>query len=300
MDLSFTDVPTKTLARPGGVTIAYTVLGAGPRTLILANGLGGRLYAWEPLIRALPEGYRVITWDYRGLFDSTPPERRRYLSVPHHAEDAIAILDAEGVDRAVFCGWSMGVQVSLEAAALQEERVAGLVLLNGTYGHVFNSGFQPLMRVPFAAAWMHATVEFVMDHPSVGKAIAMVAPLAIHPGAAMFWLIAGTPFANTQPLLTRYTREVFDERTFPNYLHLFQELDAHSALPHLRYVDPPALVVSGTFDWLTPAYQSRVIAARLKNAELLELKRASHFVLLERPEVVNPAVLRFLETRARW
>ena len=140
MDVALPDGPTKTLDRPGGVRIAYNVLGDGPRTLVLANGLGGRLYAWEPLIRALPEGYRVITWDYRGLFESTPPERRRHLSVPHHAEDAFAILDAEGVDRAVFCGWSMGVQVSLEAAASREERVAGLVLLSGTYGHVFSSG----------------------------------------------------------------------------------------------------------------------------------------------------------------
>jgi 3-oxoadipate enol-lactonase len=300
MDLPLPEGPTKTLARPDGVTIAYNVLGDGPRTLLLANGLGGRLYAWEPLIRALPPGYKVITWDYRGLFDSTPPTRRRHLSVPHHAEDALALLDAEGVQRAVFCGWSMGVQVSLEATALAEERVAGLVLLNGTYGHVFSSGFQPLVRVPFAGAWMHAVVEYVMDHPAAGKAIATLAPMGIHPVAAIFWLISHTSFANSYPLLQRYTKEVFDDRTFLNYLHLFQELDAHSALPHLRYIDAPALVISGAFDWLTPSYQSRVIAQRLKNSELMDLKRASHFVLMERPDEVNAAVRRFLDTRARW
>lgn len=300
MDDEFPEGPTKILERPDGVSIAYNVLGEGPRTLLLANGLGGRLYAWEPLIRSLPPGYKVITWDYRGLFDSTRPTRRRHLSVPHHAEDALRLLDAEKVDKAVFCGWSMGVQVSLEAAALEEERVAGLVLLNGTYGHVFSSGLQPVVRLPFAAAWMHALVEFVMDHPSVGRAIAAVAPFGIHPAAAIFWLTTQIPFSNSYPLLKRYTREVFSDHNFPNYLHLFQELDAHSALPHLRYIDAPALVISGAFDWLTPSYQSKVIASRLKDSELLDLKRASHFVLLERPEIVNPAVQRFLETRARW
>lgn len=300
MDVPLPEGPTKTLERPGGVRIAYNVLGDGARTLILANGLGGRLYAWEPLIRALPAGYRVITWDYRGLFESTPPERRRHLSMPHHAEDAFAILDAEGVDRAVFCGWSMGVQVSLEAAAQHEERVAGLVLLNGTHGHVFSSGLQPFVRVPFASAWLHAVVEYVMDHPAIGRAIAAVAPYGMHPAAALFWLVARTPFGVTHPFVRRYAREVFDERTFPNYLHLFQELDAHSVLPYLRYLDTPALVIAGVFDWLTPAYQSKVIASRMKDAELMLLPRASHFVLLERPETVIPAVLRFLETRARW
>jgi pimeloyl-ACP methyl ester carboxylesterase len=41
--------------------------------LPLANGLGGRLYTWQPLVRRPPDHYRIITWDYRGLFDSTPP-----------------------------------------------------------------------------------------------------------------------------------------------------------------------------------------------------------------------------------
>jgi pimeloyl-ACP methyl ester carboxylesterase len=124
--------------------------------------------------------------------------------------------------------------------------------------------------------------------------------MGIHPVAAIFWLISHTSFANSYPLLQRYTKEVFDDRTFLNYLHLFQELDAHSALPHLRYIDAPALVISGAFDWLTPSYQSRVIAQRLKNSELMDLKRASHFVLMERPDEVNAAVRRFLDTRARW
>jgi hypothetical protein len=62
------------------------------------------------------------------------------------------------------------------------------------------------------------------------------------------------------PVMERYMREVFDPRTFPNYLRLFQELDAHSVLHHLRDIHVPALVVSGAWDWLTPAYQSHVIA----------------------------------------
>lgn len=147
--LDLDHVPRKTLRSHDGTTIAYWVVGDGPRTLLLANGLGGRLYAWEPLIRALLPRYRFITWDYRGLFESSSPERRRHLSIPDHAEDARAILDAEGVDRAVLCGWSMGVQVSLELTTLHPERVAGLVLLNGTYGHAFLSGFQPLFPLPF-------------------------------------------------------------------------------------------------------------------------------------------------------
>lgn len=296
----FPDVPARVIENRHGARVSYTVLGDGPRTLLLANGLGARLYTWEPLVRAVIPEYRVITWDYRGLFDSTAPSHRRHLSVVDHAEDAVAILDAEGVDRAVFCGWSMGVQVSLEATTLYPDRVAGLALLNGTYGHVFSTGFQPLVRVPFVANLEHAAVEYVMDHPAVARAIERIAPAMASPVAALFWLATDADVPTMRKLLKRYTREVFGEATFPNYLQLFQELDAHSVLHHLRSITQPALVISGMWDVLTPPYQSEIIARRLPNATHLRLARASHFALMERPAVVVPAIQEFLSKRVVW
>ncbi|MDO9021655.1 MAG: alpha/beta hydrolase [Deltaproteobacteria bacterium] len=292
--------PTRYIETRHGARVAYTVTGRGERVLLLANGLGGRLYTWQPLVDAFADDYRIITWDYRGLFDSTPPTRHAHLSITDHADDAIAILDAEGVSRAVFCGWSMGVQVTLEAASMYPERVAGMLLMNGTYGHVFSSGLQPFMRFPFAGAWLNAVVETVADRPQLARAIEYGAPRAVMPAAALFWLVSRARPAQMTPMMERYMREVFDPRTFPNYLRLFQELDAHSVLHHLRDIHVPALVVSGAWDWLTPPYQSHVIARRLPDAEAIHLRRASHFVLLERPEVVVPAARRFLKQRARW
>lgn len=294
------ELPTRFIETRHGARVAYTVTGRGERALLLANGLGGRLYTWQPLVDALRDRYRIISWDYRGLFDSTAPARRAHLSITDHAEDAFAVLDAEGVDRAVLCGWSMGVQVSLEAASMYPERVAGMVLLNGTYGHVFSSGLQPWVRFPFAGHLLHRVVENVADRPGLARAIEYAAPRAVTPTAAFFWLVSRADTSRMSAVMDRYMREVFDPRTFPNYLQLFQELDAHSVLHHLRDIHVPALVVSGAWDWLTPAYQSHVIARRLPDAEAIHLRRASHFVLLERPEVVVPATERFLTQRARW
>jgi pimeloyl-ACP methyl ester carboxylesterase len=298
--LDLSTVPTKTIRARHGVTVAYNLLGQGPQTLVLANGLGGRLYAWEPLVRALVPRYRVVTWDYRGLFDSSAPPRRRHLSVPDHAEDAMAILDAEGISRATFCGWSMGVQVSLEAATLYPERIAGLVLLNGTYGHAFSSGLQPFFRMPFASAWFHAVIDYLIDNPVAAPRLAWLSRYILEPSVRMLAMLSGAEAAALRPLMERYMREVLNPSTFTNYLRLFQELDAHSVYHHLRDIEAPALVVSGAWDWLTPAYQSREIASRLRDAEAIHLRRASHFVLLERPDVVVPAITRFLERRARW
>lgn len=284
-------------ASPDGTAISYEVVGEGDRTILLANGLGGRLYAWEELLGPLWRSYKLITWDYRGLFDSACDHRR--LAVVHHADDAESILKAEGVDRALLVGWSMGVQVSLEFAGNHPEAVSGLVLINGTYGHALSTGLQPFFSVPFLPKRLHALLEFFRHRPELLDYVSRGARLAELPTAAAFSLTAGPLVLRHKKLFHQYFEDVLGP-SFPNYLRLFQELDAHSAYHLLPDIHAPALIVSGMFDPLTPAYQSREMARRLPDAEHLHLHRAGHFALVERPEVVVPAILRFLETRARW
>lgn len=282
-----------------GTGIAYEVLGRGERTIVLANGLGGRLYAWMPAIEAFWKDYRIVTWDYRGLFSSDAPSSLRKLAVAHHVDDVHAVLEAEDVDRAVFVGWSMGVQVSLDFAASHPQRVAGLVLLNGTYGHVLSTGFQPLVSVPFLPKRLHAILDWLQDHPEVAGQIARLSRLSEIPTYLLMRLTAGARAGELSPLISRYMDDVLGP-SFTNFLRLFQELDAHSVYHLLRHIEAPALVISGVLDILTPAYQSRQIASRMPNAEHVRLWRSSHFSMLERPEIVVPAMRRFLEQRARW
>ena len=282
-----------------GTGIAYEVVGRGDRTLMLANGLGGRLYAWKPLLDEFWRSYRIITWDYRGLFESESPASHRQLSVAHHAEDATIILDNEKVDRAVFVGWSMGVQVSLDVAASYKDRVAGLVLLNGTYGHVLSTGFQPIVSIPFLPKRLHAIVEYLQDHPQLAKSFARLSRFAEIPTFAMLTLTTGTRAKELTPMVRRYMDDVLGP-SFVNFLRLFQELDAHSVYHVLREIEQPALIVSGALDAMTPAYQSREMARRMPNAEHIHLVRSGHFSMLERPEVVLPAMTRFFDRRARW
>jgi pimeloyl-ACP methyl ester carboxylesterase len=289
----------KTARSKDGTLLAYDCVGKGDNALVLANGLGGRLYAWEPLLLELWKDYRLITWDYRGLFDSGTPDSHRRLSVPHHVDDAIGLLDAEGVKRAVFVGWSMGVQVSLDLAATYPERVAGLVLLNGTYGQVLSTGFQPLFSVPFLPKRLHAALEWLLDHPQMAHSFASISRYIEIPTRMMLSLTAGRRANGFGPMLRRYMDDVLGP-SFANFLRLFQELDAHSVYHVLPMIQAPALVISGMFDIMTPAYQSREIARRLPNAQRIALKRSSHFSLLERPEVVVPAVREFLNRRARF
>ncbi len=282
-----------------GTGIAYQVVGTGERVLMFANGLGGRLYAIEPVVEAFWKHYRIITWDYRGLFESDAPASLRRLAVVHHVEDALTILEAEKVSRAVLVGWSMGVQVMLDLAASHPGLPAGLVLMNGTHGHVFSTGFQPFFSVPFLPRRLHAIVEFLRARPDAARALARLTRLTEWPTTLLTFVTAGKRALELRPILRRYYKDVLGP-SFPNYLRLFQELDAHSAYHLLPEISAPTLVVSGALDFLTPAYQSRQIAERMPNAEHLRLGRASHFALHERREEVIRAMRAFLDRRAYW
>lgn len=283
-----------------GTELQYWTLGEGRRTLLLANGLGGRLFAWDPVIERFWRDYRIITWDYRGLFESGSPATHRKLSIPHHAEDALHILDAEGIDRAALVGWSMGVQVSLELAANEPDRIAGLVLVNGTYGHTLTTGFQPLFRVPGMARLLHEGLAHARKYPGDAapiRALARAAQFLMN--SFMFKITAPGRQEEMRATMAKYFDHVLGE-SFPNYMRLFLELDAHSVFHLLPDIDTPTFIVSGAFDLLTPARQSFDMQWRMPNAEHRFLWRSSHFSLLERPDALLSPIAKFLDERAQW
>lgn len=286
----------RTIPAADGVELYYEVLGndaPGAPVLVLANGLGGRLYAWEPLVEAFAPTHRILTWDYRGLFKSGSPPNLKGLRLAHHASDILTILDAEQIERAHFVGWSMGTMVNLEVALDAPRRVQSLTLINGSYGQIFDRGLQPWMRVPGVPRVLHQLVETLASRPNLADRIGGLALNPLHVGA-VGWLISkawGNP--KIRPMYEQYLSDVFGE-SFHNYLRLFQALDANSNYHLLPEVTQPTLVISGGLDWLTPASMSRRIARRIPGAQHLHLPLASHFALLEYSEKVVGRMREFL------
>ncbi len=283
-----------------GVDIAYEVVGDGPRMLLLANGLGGRLYSWAPLLEEFGREFRIVTWDYRGIFDSSSPKGLARMSIRDQAEDGREILRAEGADRAVWFGWSMGVQVALEAAAIHPAAVAGLVLLNGTYGHVFSSAFQPGLRLPFLPRYIHDLLEFLQQHPEAATLFRRVSKATTFSVLGLFMLLHGRRALTFRPLLEQYTHDIFQPEDFVNYLRLFQEIDAHSAYHYLREIEAPSLILSGRWDLLTPPYQSREMARKLPHSRHVHVRDGSHFLLVEKPSTILPEIRTFLQQSVDW
>jgi len=292
--LAHYNVEQHTLTTRDGVKLYYETVGEGRELIVLANGLGGRLYAWTPMIQAFAHTYRFVTWDYRGLFESDAPTRIRRLSIYDHAEDIGELLKALGADTAHIVGWSMGVQVGLEFATLYPERTSSLCLLNGTYGRVFDSVFQPLFPLLGMHNVLHGMVEWMSAHPQLLQRLGSVVDRHARTLAAAQARLMPKAGGEIEDTIVQYLQDVFATET-TNYLRLFQELDAHSVYHLLPHVEAPALIISGGLDVLTPAYQSRHMAKRIPQARHRHLRWATHYALLEQPEAVLLAMQHFYD-----
>ena len=110
-------------ASSAGAEISYLATGAGPPVLLLHAGVTDKR-SWVPLVETLGGRYRTIAYDQRGYGDTT------YDPGQHSAvADAVAVLDADGGDRAIVIGASNGGRRSIHLALDHPERVEALVLI---------------------------------------------------------------------------------------------------------------------------------------------------------------------------
>lgn len=113
----------------GGLRLAYTEYGSGPKLTILLHGLLFSQRMHEQLAQALAErGHRVVTLDLLGHGESDRPADKWRYSMPAFGDQVVALLDELGADEAVLVGTSLGANVALETAVRAPERVRGLVI----------------------------------------------------------------------------------------------------------------------------------------------------------------------------
>lgn len=233
----------------------------GDPPLLLIHGAGGNRFYWPPELRRL-EATRVLAPDLPGHGRSSGAAAD---TIGQCANTLLGWLDQLAVQRAVWAGHSMGGAIALQAALHSHERVAGLILVS-TGGR---------LRV-------HPDLLTLSKHPQdLG---------------ALVELIVARAFSEEAPATVIRLAAERLRQVQPEVLHRdFLACDRFDLLDRLGEIEPPALVIAGTADRLTPVKFSRYLADHLPQASLHLIEGAGHMVMLERPGEVTALVREFLE-----
>lgn len=255
-----------------GVRLHYEVSGRrGAPPVLMIQGLGADKHGWDLQRVPFSLTYRVIVFDNRGAGRSDKPFG--HYSLEQMADDAAAVLDHAGVERAHVVGASMGGAISQLLALRHPHRVASLTLAcTACRNHAW--------RRELLLGWASIATERGVGAMSREAARWVIGPRSFRRLLPAFgWL---------GPLAMGRTAH-----SFVSQVHAIVGADDTMA-DGLADIAVPALVVVGNQDILTPRGDSEEIAERLPNAEFVVISGAAHGFMVEHATTFNRVVGDFL------
>ncbi len=253
--------------------LAYDDRGSGEPVVFIA-GHGGAGRTWHPyqVPAFLAAGYRVITFDNRGIGAT---ENEEGFTTEIMVADAAALIEKLNAAPARIVGMSMGAYIAQELMLARPELVSSAVLM-GTRGRMDRT------RAFFREAEVEMAdsgIEMPSAYDAKIRLIENFSRKTLDDDAAVEDWIA--MFSTWPTKLTPGTRCQMDITPESN------------RLPAYRGIAAPVLVIGFSDDLMTPPHLGREVADALPNGRYVQIPDAGHLGFFERPEAVNAAMLQF-------
>lgn len=264
------------IAHNGNQEVYFEVHGDGPPVVLLHSFLFDR-WMWKHQVPVISERFRVINVDLRGHGESGSVDE--HFTLYDAVGDVIAVLDHLDIERAAWCGLSLGGMVALRAALAFPDRVARLALLDT------DGGPETLCR-QFGYTSLGWCAQYVGVTPL----------LPVMTGLMFSW--------------RAHLRRIPDVRNFrhdvrfvpPSTIQHVADaiVGRDSLLSALGDIDVPALVLVGETDHALPVRCSERLHAGLSDSRLEHIPKAGHVCVLEKPDIVNTHLMDFLTDGEPW
>ena len=111
-----------------GVELAWSSRGEGP-TVLLIHETATTAASWEPVVGALADHARAVTYDRRGWGASSAPDGYRRTTVEEQSEDAASLIESLGAGPAVVGGAGSGGVIALDLMLRRPELVKAALLV---------------------------------------------------------------------------------------------------------------------------------------------------------------------------
>jgi pimeloyl-ACP methyl ester carboxylesterase len=231
------------------------------------------LAAWWRTVPVLAESFRVLTFDHRGMGRSGHSPWP--YTVSQMADDAVAVLEAAGVERAHVYGISLGGMVAQELALRHPDRLHGLVLGATTAGG------------PGAVLARPEPLGFFVRAGAMGPEEAEWAAVPYNYGVA-------TRREHGERIAQDIARRVLHTTDTLAYVHQVAAAAGHNTVRRLHEIAAPTLVVHGADDVVVPPTNGRFLARAIRGAELRLWPGAGHVFMTDEPQA-DRDIAAFLE-----
>ena len=251
--------------------LIYEAIGEGPPLLLIHSLLADRS-SFRPLAQALAGERRSILVDLPG-FGASPAQE---ANLTGFADSVAGLFDALDLPRETdVIGNGLGGFVGLMLASHHGEKFRRLVLIGSTFAfpEAGRNGFRA-MAEKAAAEGMDALADAAMQR--------------------MF----PDDFRRAQPAVVKERETAFrgiDAETFAACCRLLASMDLGAELDRVKN---PTFIVTGSLDGATPPALGRALAARLKDAEMMELAGLGHAPHVQDPASVVELIAPFLELQS--
>jgi pimeloyl-ACP methyl ester carboxylesterase len=243
-----------------GVKIHYEVEGDGP-PLLLQHGFSGSLVGWSDAgyVDALRSSYRLMLVDGRGHGQSDKPHDVESYAIRRRVDDVLAVLDAEGVERSSYWGYSMGGRIGYGMLNLAPDRLTAAVI----------GGMHPYER---ERSQYETRIESLG-----GRMEAYVAEREVQMGSRVPESRRSRLLANDPEALAAATRS---------------DLQEDPPSDRLTAIATPTFIFCGTADQYHDG--AKRAAGEIPDAEFLSLDGIDHGQAMQRSELVLPRATEFL------
>lgn len=242
-----------------GVRLAYQLDGPtdGPAILFL-NSLGCDLRMWAPQVQALSDRFRIVRFDMRGHGRSDAPSGP--YSLERLGRDAIALLDALGIERAHICGLSLGGLAALWLATFRPGRIMRAVFAN-TAARIgskdfWDEGIERMRADGFGPLHDDVLATFLSDD-----------------------------FRQRDPATTALISEMLRATPLDGYVGCCAVLRDADLRNMVSIIEARSLVIGSELDRSTPPALAEDLHAAIVPSELLVIPNVAHMSNLEAPDL---------------
>ena len=248
--------------------INYQTFGdASQPAIIFSNSLGTQFNMWQPQISFFEKKFYVICYDTRGHGASSAPQGP--YSIEQLGTDVVHLLDHLNIQKASFCGISMGGLTGQWLAIHHPERFNHVIVCNTA------------AKIGQEQAW-NDRAQLVREQG--------LKPIA--ETAASRWFTE--PFIRSNTAIVESLSNDLGAGSPEGYASCCEALAKADVREQLKNITIPTLVVAGQKDPVTTVADAQYIINHVRSSSLFEIN-ASHISNIEQPKAFNQAIFSFLQ-----